>query len=102
MRSSRPSSRRARPARQAPTRLALLAILALLAAGCGGRTPQTLAPQAPGPSASSDRAAAEASAYVLPQPSVAPPIELTDSSGRPFSLASLRGNVVLVSFGYTH
>ena len=32
----------------------------------------------------------------------APPIELTDPAGQPFSLASLRGQDVLVFFGYTH
>jgi protein SCO1/2 len=32
----------------------------------------------------------------------APALELTDQLGRPFSLAQLRGNVVLVNFGYTH
>ncbi len=32
----------------------------------------------------------------------APPIELTDQDGRPFSLASMRGSRVLVFFGYTH
>jgi protein SCO1/2 len=32
----------------------------------------------------------------------APPLELTDQTGQPFSLASLRGHPVLVFFGYTH
>jgi len=32
----------------------------------------------------------------------APPIELIDPDARPFSLASLRGEQVLVYFGYTH
>jgi protein SCO1 len=32
----------------------------------------------------------------------APPLELTDQAGQPFSLASLRGHPVLVFFGYTH
>lgn len=31
----------------------------------------------------------------------APPLDLTDQHGRPFSLADQRGNVVLVYFGYT-
>jgi len=31
----------------------------------------------------------------------APPVELVDSAGRPFSLASLKGKAVLVSFVYT-
>ncbi|HEX5827816.1 MAG TPA: SCO family protein [Candidatus Limnocylindrales bacterium] len=32
----------------------------------------------------------------------APPLELTDQDGNPFSLESLRGQPVLVFFGYTH
>jgi protein SCO1/2 len=32
----------------------------------------------------------------------APPIRLTDQDGRPFDLAQLRGEPVLVFFGYTH
>jgi protein SCO1/2 len=32
----------------------------------------------------------------------APPIDLVDADGRPFSLAALRGQQVLVFFGYTH
>ncbi len=32
----------------------------------------------------------------------APPLELTDQDGRPFTLASLAGRPVLVFFGYTH
>jgi protein SCO1/2 len=32
----------------------------------------------------------------------APPLELTDQAGQPFSLTSLRGHPVLVFFGYTH
>ena len=32
----------------------------------------------------------------------APPLRLTDQDGRPFDLASLRGEPVLVFFGYTH
>jgi protein SCO1/2 len=32
----------------------------------------------------------------------APPIDLVDPDGRPFSLAALRGRQVLVFFGYTH
>ena len=32
----------------------------------------------------------------------APPLELTDQDGQPFTLASLAGRPVLVFFGYTH
>jgi protein SCO1/2 len=50
------------------------------------------------------------SAVATPNPSgfayapvrAAPPLELTDQDGRPFTLSSLRGRPVLVFFGYTH
>ncbi len=32
----------------------------------------------------------------------APPLRLTDSTGRPFDLATLRGTAAIVYFGYTH
>jgi protein SCO1/2 len=35
-------------------------------------------------------------------PRVAPPLRLTDQDGEPFDLAALRGEPVLVYFGYTH
>lgn len=38
---------------------------------------------------------------VLEPPREAPPIELTDHQGRPFSLEAQRGKVVLLFFGYT-
>ncbi len=40
--------------------------------------------------------------FVYARPTGAPAIELIDPDGRSFSLASLRGQPVLVFFGYTH
>jgi protein SCO1/2 len=81
-----------------PLRLTARAILAaLLVAGCAG-TPASAPPNA----GSSEAPAASAASFVLPEVVPAPPIDLTDTEGRPFSLASLRGEAVLLSFGYTH
>ena len=78
-------------------RVAIVALVALLAAACGA-SPATFSPvTAPPPTPTADPGS-----YLLPQVVAAPPIELTDSSGAPFSLASLRGYPVLLSFGYTH
>jgi protein SCO1/2 len=41
-------------------------------------------------------------AYAYPQPKAAPPLDLVDHRGQPFRLAQLRGDPVLVYFGYTH
>ena len=49
------------------------------------------------PSASFDPAS-----LLAPEARPAPPITLTDPAGQPFTLASLRGQEVLVFFGYTH
>jgi protein SCO1/2 len=40
--------------------------------------------------------------FAYPEVRPAPALELTDQDGKPFSLASLRGQPVLVFFGYTH
>jgi protein SCO1/2 len=44
----------------------------------------------------------ELAAYLVAEPSAAPAIALTDPQGAPFSLDSLRGDPVLIFFGYTH
>jgi protein SCO1/2 len=44
----------------------------------------------------------EPAPVALGEPVPAPPLELTDQDGQPFSLASLAGRPVLVFFGYTH
>ncbi len=54
-----------------------------------------------GGSAPTGGGAFEPLVYDPPEP--APSLEaLVDTTGRPFSLAEIRGRVVLVSFGYTH
>ena len=40
--------------------------------------------------------------YLVDQVRPAPAIDLTNSDGRPFTLASMRGRAALVFFGYTH
>jgi protein SCO1/2 len=77
-------------------RLGGLAIGVLLVAGCaGGATPSPSGGSSPSPATGSV-------SYLLDSPRQAPPIELTDSTGSAFSLSSLQGSAVLVSFGYTH
>jgi len=56
----------------------------------------------PGSAGGASSGAAAASSFLFPDIRDAPPIELVDPDGRPFSLASLRGRQVLVFFGYTH
>src|SRR6185369_12310511 len=77
-------------------RVPQFALVAVLVAACAapGATPS---PPAPAPTPTPDPGS-----YLLSAAVAAPPIELTDSSGAPFSLASLRGHPVLLSFGYTH
>ena len=70
----------------------------MVVSACAG---SGVAPTATAPSATTGPTASPGS-YLLPGVVPAPPIELTASDGRPFSLASLRGQAVLLSFGYTH
>ena len=79
------------------SRVAIAVLLVVILAGCGGATPSTSTPGGPQPSPSP-----AAASFLLATPVIAPAIDLTDSSGAPFSLASLRGLAVLLSFGYTH
>ena len=112
-----PPTMAASPRPVAPTRLALLAALALGFAALAGLAVGavawlSLAAQAPGPPSGG-----AGGAYIWPvsptpegmgrdsaiRPAVtAPPLRLTDQEGRPFDLAQLRGEPVLVFFGYTH
>ena len=77
--------------------LVLLAIVALVAWAAVDRASRT---------ADTDGAArgsaGEASPYAYPTAAQAPPLGLVDHAGRPFDLAELRGQPVLVFFGYTH
>ena len=76
----------------------MLAILGLLGAGLaalvllgGAGAPGGTAKATPGPSS-----------FAYPEVRPAPALELIDQDGNPFSLASLRGQPVMVFFGYTH
>jgi protein SCO1 len=81
-------------------RLAPLLVLALAAAACtgSGAAPTSsvimLAPASNGAMGQRD------TAYTPARP--APALQLTDQDGKPFDLASLRGQPVFVYFGYTH
>jgi protein SCO1/2 len=68
----------------------------------GGAGAGSAGSDGPGSSSGSSGSAVDLAAYLYPSPVAAPPIELTDPDDRPFSLASLRGEAVLVFFGYTH
>jgi len=72
---------------------ALVPLLALSACGGSSSTSSAAAPALSGASSSFDGAPL--------QPRPAPGFTLTDQHGRPASLASLRGHVVMLSFLYT-
>jgi protein SCO1 len=90
---------RSRVGRLGPLLPLALTVAALVAAcgGAGGPGPgsPTIAPTASPPSLGERE-----TAYDPPRP--APALRLTDQDGRPFDLLSLRGEPVLVYFGYTH
>ena len=80
---------------------ALVLLAALL--GRGPRAPGSAAGGgdvgSPGPTTA---APVDFTAFLYPEASAAPGIALVDSADRPFTLTSLRGDLVLVFFGYTH
>jgi len=104
----------ASPRPVAPSRLALLTVLALgfaalVGIGVGALAWAGMATQ-PVPAgdeggyiwpASPTPEGLDRDTAVVP-PAPAPPLRLTDQDGRPFDLGSLRGEPVLVFFGYTH
>lgn len=67
-------------------------VLAVLAAGAGVWVAKRTSDQAP----------QLTSGTWLPQPRPLPELSLTDQSGRPFTLESLKGHPTLVFFGFTH
>lgn len=84
--------------RAAAVGIVMLAILGLLGAGLvalvllgGAGTPGGTAEATP-----------DHTSFVYAEVRPAPTLELNDQDGNPFSLASLRGQPVLVFFGYTH
>ncbi len=79
----------------------MLGFLALLAVGLLALVLLGRPANAPGAGAAATPTADPASfAYAEAIP--APPLELTDQDGQPFTLASQRGRPVLAFFGYTH
>ena len=86
-----------------PRALAIAAVLATAAlAGCTRywQTPSPEPSMVDLPMATTGPLGARPTAYDPPRP--APPLVLTDTKGQPFDLVSLRGEPVLVEFGYTH
>jgi protein SCO1/2 len=73
-----------------------------------GQAPPNGAGLKASPSASSSASApspapsVDVSAFLARDVVAAPPVELIDQDGRPFSLTSLRGSPTFVFFGYTH
>ena len=65
------------------------------AAAVGGASASAPAPGSPA-------ATADLAAFAYSSTRDAPPISLTDPDGQPVTLASMRGGIVLVFFGYTH
>ena len=84
--------------RAAAVGVVMLAFLALLAAGLVAIVVRGNDGATGGTAGSTPDRASFAYAEVHP----APALELTDQDGNPFSLASLRGQPVMVFFGYTH
>jgi protein SCO1/2 len=82
-----------------PRPLPLLALLATVAAlgGCGGSSSSG---KSAGPVAPAKPTPFEGAVANPPKP--APALKLTDSTGKPLDLASLRGKAVLITFLYTH
>ena len=80
--------------------LPLVLAVATLVAACGGAGGPGSASPTLAPAATPPPLGQRETAYDPPRP--APALRLTDQDGRPFDLASLRGEPVLVYFGYTH
>jgi len=83
----------------APVLAPVLAAAVLLAACGGAAGPVSPAPVST-PAATAPTLGERVTAYDPARP--APALRLTDQSGLPFDLTSLRGRPVLVYFGYTH
>ena len=73
--------------------------LALLLAACQSADQTALAPAA---SAAPQLAAVSFNGTDIRRETLGGDLTLTGGDGKPFSMASLRGKVVLLSFGYTH
>jgi protein SCO1/2 len=82
--------------------IALLAVGALLMALVAVALVGPPAETAAGPTPGAVEPSPDSASFAYPQVRGAPPLDLVDHDGRPFSLASLRGGPALVFFGYTH
>ncbi len=81
----------------------LLVVVLALGGLFGGRGARGVAEGGPtGSAAISPTASIDVAAYLEPVVRDAPPIDLIDPDGNPLTLASLRGGLVLVFFGYTN
>jgi cytochrome oxidase Cu insertion factor (SCO1/SenC/PrrC family) len=69
------------------------------ASGDGGAVPRDPSTT---PAAGASEPVTDPAAFLIPDPTPAPAIDLTGPDGAPLSLAAMRGDPVLVFFGYTH
>jgi protein SCO1/2 len=86
--------------RPRPLLLLVALVGALLVTACSGIGGSAPASPTSGPAVTPPPLGQRETAYDPPR--AAPALRLTDQDGRPFDLASLRGEPVLVYFGYTH
>jgi len=73
----------------------LVAVIGLSAVG-GALRPAAVTSPSPGPTAQ------DPASFLYPDPRPAPPLELVDQDGAPFSAARYSGATTLLFFGYTH
>lgn len=76
----------------------LLLLFPLLLAGCGGEQPAASAPVAVSASAE----ALQGTDMRQEKEHIGGDFTLTDGSGKPFTLSSLKGKAVILAFGFTH
>jgi len=88
-----------RPARLAAAASLFLLLVPVVVAGCGSSGTPALTAY-PGGADSLPPVGQADTVYDPARP--APALQLTDQDGQPFDLASLRGSIALVYFGYTH
>ncbi len=81
---------------------AVLVVVMLAGLALGGRPSNAPGVAGGSPSSPSGSPPIDVGSYLDPVAREAAPIELTDPTDRPFSLASLRGAPTFVFFGYTH
>lgn len=70
--------------------------------GAGAGTSSSASAAATSAASLDPAASVDSAAFLEPEVRDAPAITLTDANNQPFTLASLRGSLVLLFFGYTH